>query len=270
VRRLVARYPIAVYFVAVMVVHIGIVASQYYEIRNHGLGMLRLYTPAIIALAVMYVGEGWEAAKGNVASLFKVNVAPKFYLFALLYPAFVGMLALSILWLVGAVPAVEVDWEAASGARFFSLSGRVSAVEEIAWIGFVLHMFSRRYKLFQASALTGLLWGIWYIPLVLAEIQVVPGLPIAPLILNFVTIGAICGWLYLRTHSAAPVFIMQVTTNYTSVTIPVLPQKGGMVAYVAFVVMKALFALALYLIWGPKPLYGRVKPGTSSLEDRTA
>jgi membrane protease YdiL (CAAX protease family) len=267
VKRFVARFPISVYFVTVMAVHIGIVASQYYEIRNHGLGMLRLYTPAIIALAVTVVGFGWAAAKRNLLSLVSVKVHPKYYLFALLYPAFVGMLALTILRIVGAVPDIHVDWEAASGARFFSLSGRVSAVEEIAWIGFLLHMFARRYRLFQASALTGLMWGIWYIPLVLAEIQVVPGLPIAPLILNFMTIGAICAWLYLRTHSAAPVFIMQVTTNYTSVTIPVLPQRGGMVAYVAFVVMKALFALALFLFWGPKPLFGRTRPGGSSLEE---
>ena len=62
------------------------------------------------------------------------------------------------------------------------------------------------------------------------------------------------------------VFVMQATTNSTSQIIPVLPQSGGVPQYVAFVVMKCLFGFALYFLWGPRPLFGRVAPGTSSLD----
>jgi len=265
-RRLVAAYPVTTYVVAAVGVHAALVASQHYEVRNYGLGALRIFTPALIALAISVLAEGWPAAQKNLASLFKLKVAPKFYLFALTYPAFVGCLALGALFVVGAVDDIHFDFEEAFGLQFLSLTARVAAVEEIAWIGFLLVMYSRRYQLLQASLLTGLMWGIWYIPLTLAEIQVAPGLPIIPLILNFMTIAAICGWLYLRTQSAAVVFVMQLTTNYTSQVIPVLPLRGGMVPYVAFVVMKALFALALFVFWGPRPMFGRIPPGTSSLE----
>ena len=100
------------------------------------------------------------------------------------------------------------------------MTSSVAAVEEVAWIGFLLVMYARRYQLLQASIFTGLMWGVWYIPLVLAEIQVAPGLPVGPLILNFMTMAAICAWLYRRTQSAAVVFVMQLTTNYTSQIIP--------------------------------------------------
>jgi hypothetical protein len=39
-----------------------------------------------------------------------------------------------------------------------------------------------------------------------------------------------------------------------------------MAPYVAFVIMKSLFALALYVFWGPEPMFGRVPDGTTSLE----
>jgi hypothetical protein len=264
--RMIATYPITTYVVVAVFVHAALVASQHYEVRNYGLGAVRIFTPAIIALAITLIAYGRAAATKNISSLFKVKVAAKYYLFALTYPAFVGTLALGCLFLVGAVHDLHFDFEDAAGLRFFSLTGRVAAVEEIAWIGFLLIMYARRYHLLQASILTGLMWGIWYIPLVLAEIQVAPGLPIGPLILNFMTMAAICGWLYRRTQSAAVVFVMQLTTNYTSQIIPVLPLRGGMAPYVAFVVMKALFALALYIFWEPKPWFGRLTPGTSSLE----
>jgi membrane protease YdiL (CAAX protease family) len=266
-RRLAATYPITVFCLLAFTSQVFIVATQYYEVRNHGLSALRIYTPALAALAVGALAFGWKTAWKFIRSLFDVKVAPKYYLFALVYPSFVGLLALVLLYAVGAVDSVHLDLEEAGGFRFFSLTSRVALVEEIAWIGFVLTVFAARYRLFQAGVFTGLIWGLWYIPLVFANIQVAPGLPIAPLVINFMTIAAICAWLYLRTGSAFVVFLMQLTTNYTSQIIPVLPLRGGVPQYVAFVLMKALFGAALYLFWGPKPMFGRLPNGVrSSLE----
>lgn len=266
VLRLIAAYPITTYFVVAIGTQILILASQYYEIHNHGLAALRLYTPAIFALVVGVIAEGPAAATKNLGSLIKFKVSPKYYLFGLLYPGFVGMLALGCLWAVGAIHEFEFGFAEAHQFGFFELTISAAAVEEIAWVGFAMAILARRYQLFQACAMTGLMWGIWYIPLVYARVQVAEGLPIGPLLLNFVTIAAICGWLYLRTQSAAVVFVMQLTTNYTSQVIPLLPLRGGYAQYVAFVVMKALFALSLYVFWGPRKMFGPITPGTSSLE----
>lgn len=268
--RLIATYPISSFFVLVIGSHLAIVYMQYYEIRNHGLAVLRNYTPAILAIAVTLIAQGRGAALKNFKSLIRWRVHPRWYVFAVFYPGFVGMLALGALWAVGAIDPTDSSqfkfgFEEAHTPYFIYLSGMQAAVEEIAWIGFVLVVLCRRYQLFQAAVITGLMWGCWYIPLVVADIQVAPGLPIGPLVLNFVTIAAICGWLYQRTKSSGVVFVMQFMTNYTSQVIPLLPLRGGIQQYIAFVVMKSLFALVLYLIWGPRKLFGAAKPGTSTL-----
>ena len=255
---LVAAYPATTFVVVAFATQSFIVATQYFQIRNHGLSVLRVFTPALAALAVAYLAQGKSAAAHLVSSLFNVRVPLKYWLFALVYPSFVAVLALLCLRAVGAVNDIHFDFAEAAGLRFLSLTAQIAASEEIAWVGFLLAVFSARYRLFQACLLVGLFWGLWYVPLVIADIQVAPGLPIVPLILNFMTIAAICGWLYVRTRSAAVVFVMQATTNYTSQIIPVLPLRGGLAQYVAFVLMKCLFGLALFAFWGPKPMFGRV------------
>ena len=113
--RTIATYPITTYVTLAVLVHIVAVASQHYEIRDHGLGALRIFTPAIIALAITIIASGRDAAANNIASLFKVRVPFRYYLFALTYPAFVGTLALGCLFLAGAVHDFHFDFEEAAG-----------------------------------------------------------------------------------------------------------------------------------------------------------
>ena len=265
-RRFVASYPVAVFIAGAFTLQALIVLSQHFQIHNHGLSGVRLFMPAICAIGVSFAIAGGAGVRKLLRSLAVWRVAPKFYAFALLYPAAVALFALGALHLTGQVESIHFDFGEAAGLDFLWLSVRISLVEEIAWVGFLLERLSQRWRLFGACVAAGAAWGVWYIPLVLAEIQVAPGLPILPLILNFMTIAAICGWLYLRTKSAFVVFVMQLTTNYTSQIIPVLPLRGGVRQYIAFVVMKALFALALYWFWGPRPLFGAVPKGSSSLD----
>lgn len=265
-RARVSKHPIATFVLIAFPLQAWSVFSQVYEIRNFGLSALRVFLPALTAVFVAWLAEGKASAWRLVKSLGAWKVHPKFYLFALFYPSFIAFLALGLLYAIGMVHDFHIDWDAAAGFSFFFMTCRIAASEEITWVGFMLDQFARRYTLFQAAVIVGVFWGIWYIPLVLAEIQVVPGLPIAPLIFNFATIAAICAWLYVRTHSAAVVFVMQATTNYTSQIVPVLPQRGGLKAYIAFAAIKGVFALVLFVFWGPKPMFGKARGGTSSLD----
>jgi membrane protease YdiL (CAAX protease family) len=265
-RALVGRHQVITFILIAFPIQAFIVWTQVKEIRNYGLSAARIFIPALTALFVAWVGEGPKSALKLLKSLFAWKRHPKFYLFAIFYPSFIAFLALGLLYAIKMIPDFHVDWEAGAGWGFFFLVCRIASSEEVTWVGFMTSRLARRYNLMQASAIVGALWGVWYIPLVLAEIQVTPGLPIGPLIFNFATIAAICAWLYYRTHSAAVVFMMQMATNYTSQIIPVLPQRGGMNAYIAFAGIKGVFAIVLFVFWGPKPLFGRVKPGTSSLD----
>jgi membrane protease YdiL (CAAX protease family) len=265
-RRLFARFPITAYCLFAFPSQILIVLSQHYEIRNHGLSAVRIFIPAVSGILVAWLAYDRKTALKLVTSLFNVRVPLKYWAFALFYPSFVAIVALGGLYAIGVGEGLHIDLYEVRFFRFFFLTVKISASEEIGWVGFVTTVFASRYRLLHSSLFVGILWGLWYFPLVFADIQVVPGLPLGPLILHFMAIAAICAWLYQRTRSAAVVFLMQVTTNYTSQIIPVLPLRGGIPQYVAFVVIKTLFAIALYVFWGPKPMFGKMPAGTSALD----
>ncbi len=266
VRRLIAENPVTAYIILSSITQVVMVALQHYDIRNYGMSGLRPFTPAIIGVVVGGIAFGKATARKYLTSLLEWRLPLKFYAFAFLYPPVVAFTSLGVLRLIGLNETIHLELVELTKLDLFTLTVKIAIVEEIAWVGFLLSTFARRWRLFSAAAVTGAVWGIWYIPLILTEIQVTPGLPILPLIVNFMTIAVICAWLYYRTRSAFIVCLMQITTNYTGQVIPVLPERGGITQYVAFVILKSLLAAVLFVFWGPKPLFGSVPEGRSALD----
>ena len=258
-RRWVTTYPIIAFLVPTYVFQTVLALMHHYEIRNYGAGVLRPFAPAFFAFVVAWIADGKPTAMKYLKSFTLYRQPWYYYAFALLYPSAVGAVSLVILRIIGLNTHIELDWESVETFEFFFLQVRVAASEELAWVSFMVAVLATRYRLFQASMFVGFAWGVWYIPLVLTVIQVAPGFPIGPLIINFMCIASICAWLYARTKSALLVFIMQFTTAYTGQIVPVLPLRGGDLQYEAFVVCKCVFAVALYVFWGPKPLFGAAK-----------
>lgn len=268
IRNFVASWPITMFMVCSCLTNALFVAAIHFKVKTYGAGYLRVYSPAIWAIAVGWLAWGRKDAWKLVSSLWVWRGwHPAYLFFALLYPATVAIVSLLILRLIGLNSHIQFDWHEVNNLNFFLLTVPIATVEEIAWVGFLLTAFAKPFRLFQAASLMGLGWGIWYIPLVLTNIQVTENLPIVPLLMNFASIGAICGWLYIRTRSAGVVWVMQMTTNYTTQLIPVLPQRGGMTQYVAFILVKAAFSLVLFYFWGPRPLFGRNPSGVDSSLD---
>jgi membrane protease YdiL (CAAX protease family) len=255
-RRLARAWPEPVFLVPTYAVQVGLALVHHLQIRSYGAGHLRPLIPALMALFTVWLASGRSEALNYLRAFLEVRRPARHYAFALLYPTAVGLVSLAFLRLIGLNQHIELDFESVGTLEFFELQIRVALSEELAWVSFLTTALSRRFRPFLASMFVGIAWGVWYIPLVLVEIQIAPGFPILPLILNFMCIAAICAWLYLRTKSAFLVFLMQVTTAYTGQIVPVLPLRGGETQYVAFVIAKCVFAVALFVLWGPKPLFG--------------
>ena len=256
-KRIAVASPFFAYLIPTYILQVILAATHHWDIRTYGVAILRPFIPAIMAFAVAWLAMGKAQALKFLKSFGNYRVHPKFYAFALLYPGVVGLISLGILRLIGLNKVIEIDVESVADLEFFRINVEVSASEELAWVSFLTTLFAQRYRLFQSSMFVGFFRGVWYIPIVLAEIQVAPGFPIVPLIANFMLIAAICAWLYDRTKSALLVFIMQLTTAYTSQIVPVLPLRGGNAQYIGFVVCKFVLAIARYVFWGPKPMFGR-------------
>jgi membrane protease YdiL (CAAX protease family) len=255
-RRLAQRWPEPTFLLPTYAIQVALALVHHLQIRSYGVGHLRPLIPAAMALVTVWLASGRSEASKYLRSFLEVRRPARYYAFALLYPTAVGLVSLAFLRLIGLNQHVELDFESVGTFEFFELQIRVALSEELAWVSFLTTMLSRRFRPFLASMFVGIAWGVWYVPLVLVAIQIAPGFPILPLILNFMCIAAICAWLYLRTKSAFLVFLMQITTAYTGQIVPVLPARGGETQYVAFVLAKCAFAVALFLLWGPRPLLG--------------
>jgi membrane protease YdiL (CAAX protease family) len=256
-RRLARSWPEPTFLLPSYFIQVALALVHHFEIRSYGAGHLRPLVPALVALGTVWLASGRSEATKYLRSFLEWRRPAKYYAFALVYPTAVGLVSLAFLRLIGLNQHVELDFESVGTFEFLELQIRVALSEELAWVSFLTTALARRFRPFLAAMFVGVAWGVWYIPLVLVQIQIAPGFPILPLILNFMCIAAICAWLYLRTKSALLVFLMQVTTAYTGQIVPVLPLRGGETQYVAFVLAKCVFAVALFLLWGPRPLFGR-------------
>ncbi len=67
-------------------------------------------------------------------------------------------------------------------------------LEEFGWRGFALPRLQDRYSALTSSAILGLLWGIWHLPLTLAY-----GDPIVPFLLKITAISVLITWVFNNT-----------------------------------------------------------------------
>jgi membrane protease YdiL (CAAX protease family) len=125
--------------------------------------------------------------------------------------------------------------------------------EEIGWRGYLLSqllVFGRR----RALLLSGLLWSVWYIPLVLVG-QAYPGHPVAGLLLvfPFITgVGVILGHLQLSSQSvwipslAHGTFNAQMAGPAAVLVSASSPVTGGFMGVAGILV---IWPIALWLLW---------------------
>lgn len=221
----------------------------------------RIYMPAVIALGLTALCKGRTGLRKTFRSLVNLRVRWPWFVLALLYAPVVGVLPLLAFRAAGAIDHVDYDTNIVGGAGwlFFKFILTISIVEEISWVSFGIEHLRPRFTAFVAALLGGAAWGLWYVPLNIAGIQMAGTFPNIPLVINFMAIGACCSWVYIHTQSALLVALMQVVTNYTSLAFPVLPKPGHMGVYYGFIATKFAFALAVFLWRGPLPLW---KPQT--------
>jgi membrane protease YdiL (CAAX protease family) len=255
-RRLVARFPVVCFVALAIAAQVGLVWGEVKGTNLPILTRVRIYLPAFIALALTALLDGREGLKKTLRTLMKVNLNWRWFLVAALFAPVAGIVPLVVFRAIGVVDRVNIETEVLShsGILFFKLILTIAIVEEISWVSFVIARLQNSFTPFIAALLGGAYWGIWYVPLNVAGIQVAGSFPNVPMVMNFMAIGACCSWVYLKTGSAVLVALMQVGTNYVSLVFPVVPTPGKVAAYYAFIATKFLLAVVAFYFWGPRPM----------------
>ena len=155
--------------------------------------LIGAFGPSLAAIALTVFGEGWFGLRQLLGRLLIWRVGPRWYAFALLYPAAMSLLTTAFYVLFG---GVSPDFANPPFLEFYPLPFGLAAVgpwpllpfvflqylffsspigEEIGWRGYALPRMQAGWSALQASVVLGLLWGVWHLPLYLTRGHRSPG-----------------------------------------------------------------------------------------------
>lgn len=209
-------------------------------------------------VSVVLIARGGGAVIGLLEPLKLWRIDPRWYLFGLLWGAVMASVVLFIMVPFGGEPlstdALRLGPLTRPGTVASLFVG--SLIGEVVWIGYALSRLAPRFGHFMASQIVGVVWALWWFPMVLLNIGVIPGLPLGALVINQAGVAAVCALVYARTGSGLAVLVTQISFNAAIIVFPVSPVVAGATTYWVFAVVYWLAALVLHLFLGPRPLLG--------------
>jgi membrane protease YdiL (CAAX protease family) len=200
--------------------------SLLYPVLGESVIAVAMLTPAISVLLMLLVVTPDGRSKAGWASLGLHRLGLRRWAAAVLIPLLVVGSAYGLVWVSGltdfTVPSdfkdvsllllpVFLIWVIAKNALTRILG------EELGWRGYLLPRLTAALGARWALPLSGLLWGIWHLPVIfLTPLYHAEGnlLIIVPLFLTVATImGVIPGYLRLSTNSVWPAVIFHTAQN---------------------------------------------------------
>lgn len=163
---------------------------------------LGLFGPLVAAVVLTRREGGAAAVRALFARLLRYRVSLKWYLAALVLP---GALLALVLWLLNlAGRHGPVAYVPTMGGLVFAAV--VSGVEEVGWRGYALPRLTERFGGVGASALLGVAWYLWHLPMFAG--QGVPPNLFLVLLLYFVGASLFMTWLFERTGGSLLIMVL--------------------------------------------------------------
>ena len=193
--------------------------------------LLGSYAPALAAWIVLRSG-GTEDERSSFREVLWKWVAGRWFLFALLVPSVLWVLAYLVSMIVGKV-ATPV-WAALAGLPVILI---VNYGEEIGWRGYALPYLMKRFNPFAASLILGVIWGLFHVALNWLR----PSFGFLTFLVTLL-ISVIVTWLFVNTKSILPALLFHAVFNaWTQVFVT----GENVIVLVASIVL--LFIVAGYL-----------------------
>lgn len=226
-----ARQGLAIYFAIVIIVS---AVLEWLVIRtgslehSGGLIFALMWTPTLASIvARVALKEGIRDVSFRLGG----RLGLQSLLIAWLFPVLVGFIAYGIAWSMGIAawappaagevasiqsPVVRMAARLGLALTIGQVSSAVSAAgEEFGWRGYML---TRLVTLFGpwALPLSGVIWGLWHVPLILSGIYATGPNPWTSALLFMVALtagGVLIGWLRLRSGSVWPAVLAHASWN---------------------------------------------------------
>jgi membrane protease YdiL (CAAX protease family) len=162
--------------------------------RSVAAGLVGLWGPAVAAALVASVA-GVDAWRDLRTRILRWRVPVRWYLVALLLPILVSGFRTAVESIAGAAGPVEFQPVSALGLIVFVLV----AGEEIGWRGFALPRLLARFGPWMGSAVLGVGWAAWHLPLFFMASMPQYGTPFASYVLYLIGLSVVLTWLAMKT-----------------------------------------------------------------------
>lgn len=189
----------------------------------------------------------WESGRAGIRALFRPlriwRVHPGFYVFALLSSGGIFVAGMAVYTLVSgrdAGPWFYVPKEAPAllALVFFPFG------EEVGWRGFAQPRLQQRYGPVVASAIIGIFWGLWHLPMF--QISGVPLWLMVVMLPFFISGSMVFTWLYTRTRGSLLLAVLMHVGAHLNNSNKALP--GNVTPVFVHTAAFCAAALGLYLL----------------------
>lgn len=216
---------------------------------------------------VVLTGSGLKGLVGLLLPMTRWRISPLWYLLAFTWPALIAVMVLTGKGMLAGngFSEVSVDFSVVKNPNVIRAILLGAFVGEIVWVSYAIRSLSGKFTPFVGSQIVGTVWTLWWLPMVILDIGVIPGLPPLALWLSMLGIAAMCSFIYTKTKSGLAVLVLQIMVNSSALIFPVIPTTGGVPTFVAYSAVYYLCVLLLYFFFGPKPVLkvGKSHPSPS-------
>ncbi|MBN2115811.1 MAG: CPBP family intramembrane metalloprotease [Anaerolineales bacterium] len=207
--------------------------------------------PSIAGILLTGLVDGKTGFREMGVRLFKGRVAVRWYAVALLIAPLLMTAILCLLSLASPVflPAIVT----ADDKPGLLLTGTVMGLavaffEELGWTGFAIPRLRQRYGIMTTGLITGILWGLWHLPLFLGSIRsagtFLPGLYLSVMLFSFLpAYRVLMVWVYDQTGSLSLTMLM-----HAPLTASQLILNPPAISGTSLVIYNLLFTAALWII----------------------
>jgi membrane protease YdiL (CAAX protease family) len=218
-----------------------------YDLGEHNLSMLSVFTPFLVALIFTAVSKGRKGVYDLFVGQTIRKTAPKWL--------FLSFFALPVLISMAVLTSLNFE-VSAFGFRSTQLMPQLLVIfliaigEEYGWRGYLLPRLLKKYSVFHSSLILGLIWGLWHFPAYLIGTGV-PDQMSFPIFLIWVVLGTLfISWIYYCTRSVLTSILAHMGANAAFNYLPILPEfTGNMRTFWIFLIFLTVFLALVFYTW---------------------
>lgn len=203
------------------------------------------YGPTLGALAATYAMRGPAGLRDLLKRGVKARFAPAWWAVILLLAPGLNVVALALARALGEhvrLVSVPPSVGAALGGFVTMLVLGGPLAEEFGWRGVLQDELQRGTSVTNAAVLTGLVWGVWHLPLYfMPEQELYRQLPFVGFVFGAVGLSIVLAWIYNGTNrSVLAAILFHSANNYALVLFPWFENRVSALLSVVFTTVLAI------------------------------